>query len=118
MAESLDAEELEAYEKYLLAGGDKRKWKWSSPDKAGTEIYRKAFERVTETLIQFGREVFKIDITSMPKGRSREYARATGRKLLLMNPDGILFDELGQVTTEFDAKVDIIQKIDYNGNDI
>lgn len=118
LAEALDAEELEAYEKYLYAGGDKRKWKWSSPDKAGTEIYRKASDRVTDSLLQFGQQVFKMDVTNMPRGRSREFAKHTGRRLVLMNPDGVLFDETGQRLQDFDSTSDIIQKIDYDGNDL
>lgn len=36
MAVALDLDELDRYWQYVLAGGDPKKFKWSSPDKAGT----------------------------------------------------------------------------------
>lgn len=36
MAVALDLDELEQYWQYLLAGGKKKDFRWSSPDRAGT----------------------------------------------------------------------------------
>jgi hypothetical protein len=35
-AVALDLDELEQRWEYILAGGEAKKWKWTSPDKAGT----------------------------------------------------------------------------------
>jgi len=34
---ALDLSERDRYWQYMLAGGDPKKWRWSSPDRAGTE---------------------------------------------------------------------------------
>lgn len=128
LATALDARELDEYRDYMLAGGDKKKWKWSSADKAGTKYipsgtgdggelsnsqpFQKLFEMATKNKTE--KDVAKL------RGSAEELARISGRPLYLMNPDGYLFDQTGKLLTEQDKdKLDksaIVIRIDYDGN--
>jgi len=123
LAEALDAEELDDYKSYLLAGGDKKKWKWQSPDKAGTVPIIRGKDSVVESMSNIAKNVFNVDISSRSdvrkrKGSGREFAEVTGRPWVMMNPDGVFFDKnVNVITPPFDDGTVII-KIDYNGNEI
>lgn len=63
MAVALDLDELDARWQYGLAGGDLKKWKWASPDRAGTlplgvkgeseEAVKKRQSRIMENAARF-----------------------------------------------------------------
>ena len=126
LAEALDADELESYERYLLAGGDKKKWKWSSPDKAGTQKLATNANSVEKTLRKAAIDVFGIanlenykkSLNETRPHRAKEFAEITGRPWILMNPDGVYFDRNANVLTPPFADGTLIIKIDYNGNEI
>lgn len=129
LAEALDAEELADHNLALLTAiafhspKQIKNWKWNSPDKAGTVdrdyVPRSRTDQVTETLKDFGREVFKFNVDRATRNpdRAMEFARITGRRILFMNPDGFLFDEAVQVITDYaqDGSAIIVQ-VDYDGN--
>lgn len=126
LAEALDTDELESYERYLLAGGDKKKWKWSSPDKAGTQPLNKGVDGVFDTMKKAAFDLFKIsDLEQVKKSanaarphRAKEFAEITGRPWILMNPDGVYFDRDANVLTPPFEDGTFIIKIDYHGNEI
>lgn len=79
LAVGADLDERNAYSQYLLAGGNPKKFKWSSPDKAGTaprlglsEFIQQAisgnnstvipnYERVKRIADSQGREIVFVD---------------------------------------------------------
>lgn len=124
LAEALDADELDSYERYLLAGGDKKKWKWSSTDKAGTvKVSSGDAESIQKELTKFSINTLKINPETIKKNntrpdRAKEFAIITGRDWIYMNPDGAYFDkEAKQITPPFKPNTLII-KVDYEGNEI
>jgi hypothetical protein len=118
LAESLDAEELDEYHNYLLAGGETKKWKWSSPDKAGTVVRGSSkADAVTEKMMDITKQVFKVDPDQLKlRGRAEEWAEATERRILFLNPDGFVFDRTGTLVKEYDKTSDFVIKVDYDGN--
>lgn len=48
LAVALDLDERGDYFKYVLAGGDPKKWRWRSSDKAGTRKRGSVFRRIVE----------------------------------------------------------------------
>ncbi len=122
LAQSLDLDELNRYENYLLAGGEKKKWVWSSPDKAGTQSTGSTVKGVENTLKTMAREVSKVNVDTLHKninkaGRAKEWAKITGRSWVYMDPEGnFLNDNLDPVFPPFENT--IIIKVDYNGNEI
>lgn len=124
LAEALDAEELDSYREYLLAGGERKKWKWASSDKAGTSPSKNKPNEVEQGLRNIASTLFGIsDLethkqrTSRP-GRAKEFAEITGRPWIFMNPDGVYFDkEVKVINPPFEPGTLII-KIDYEGNEI
>ena len=123
LAEALDADELDSYERFLLAGGDKKKWKWSSSDKAGTQRISKGVGQVEQTLRKATFDLFKVDVETFKKNtarpnRAKEFAEITGRPWVLMNPDGVYFSKDAQIIVPPFEYNTMIIKIDYNGNEI
>lgn len=124
LAEALDADELESYERYLLAGGESKKWKWSSPDKAGTvKVTKRKQNNIQDALTEFSKKVLKVDPNKIKQNntrpnRAKEFAIITGRDWIYMNPDGVYFDkEVNVIKPPFEPGTLII-KIDYEGNEI
>lgn len=106
------------YRAYVLAGGEPKKWKWSSPDKAGTQSSKKVgADGIAENMMTFAKEVFKVDIDTIKRRtKAEEWATATGRRLLYMNPDGFLLNDKAEVVKDYDRNNDVVIKIDYEGN--
>lgn len=124
LAEALDADELDSYQQFLLAGGDKRKWKWQSRDKAGT-VYigtGNTTDDVVDKMKSIANTVFKLDLNNLDKGHKkgsgRQFAEITGRPWIMMNPDGVYFDRDATIIQPPFEPGTIIIKIDYDGNDI
>lgn len=115
LAESLDAQELDDFHAYLLAGGDKNKWRWSSPDKAGTAG---SSENAPKDSLLGMKELLKRKGGAVLSGSGIEFARATGRPIILMNPDGVYFDESVEIVQPPFRPDTIIVKVDYDGNPI
>jgi hypothetical protein len=83
---ALDADEIERYWQYLLAGGDKKKWRWSSADQAGT----RALSNPSTTVVAMARAAGALN---GPRGSALEFARATGRPIAYRDRDGNFIDE-------------------------
>lgn len=99
LAKALDYDELERYQQYVLAGGKPSKFKWSSPDKAGTDpagfgnslMGQKYDDRMTELGIEQKREVRLNE-----RAKAIEMiARAQGREIAYIHPDGRVTDREG-----------------------
>lgn len=97
MAESLRSEELSQYNDYILAGGNPKKWKWSSIDKAGTNDVG----NVHNVLLAMagGQREKGVGET---RGTLEEFAKATGRRILYVGADNLLYDETGLLITQVD----------------
>ena len=87
----MDADEIEDYKNYIYAHGDPKKWKWSSPDKAGTA------EQVDpgQKIIAFARSQGQRLEMSMTK--AKEYARVTGREMVYQDADLTVYNDSGEV---------------------
>ena len=122
----MDAEELEQYNYAVLtsiAFNDPKQlnnWKWSSRDQAGT-LESNNTSVVQNALESFGSKVLKLDM-GLAKSRVKkdptrliEFARITGRKITLRNPDGFLFDEETKLVRDYDPQ-SILIDVDYEGN--
>lgn len=75
-------------------------------------------EAVAEKLKDFGKEVFKMNLSNAQRNphRQLEYAKITGKRVIFMNPTGHLFGEDAQPTTYENDSTGIIIRIDYDGN--
>jgi hypothetical protein len=73
-----------------------KKWKWQTPDHAGTREVGIGGEGVKRTLEGFARAFMK-GAPLKPTGSWAEYARVTGRKVIFKAEDGTLFDEQGNI---------------------
>lgn len=71
LAVALDIDEREQYRQYVLAGGDPRKFKWSSYDKAGTEPSSSPQSFWTKVAAQMGHGL-KSDIAYAVEGLGLE----------------------------------------------
>jgi hypothetical protein len=93
LAEALDAEELADYREVVLQGGKKaaRKWKWATPDHAGT---RPTGEGAKKSLLAFAQALTKGPLKKT--GAYEEYMRATGRPVVYKTEDGKIVDENGK----------------------
>lgn len=106
MAVALDKEELEHYNFAALTHGKEavKKWKWSSPDKAGTQITPDRATRAnpgnisTNPLLENTIRSFMSQIDNDTRlQRAREYAATKGRPIGYQTPDGKLIDGDGKV---------------------
>lgn len=105
LAESLDAEELETFHLAQITNigfnSDPkklgRKWKWSTPDKAGTA-------KISPSDVAKSIVAFAISMGGDPSrgGNVEEYARATGRIVAYQHPSGGLFDKKGRSVEKTD----------------
>lgn len=68
--------------------------------------------------MEIGQKVFRMDLSNVKASptRAMEFARATGRQILFMNPDGVLFNEAAEVTTYANDGSAVIVKVDFDGN--
>lgn len=68
--------------------------------------------------MEIGQKVFRMDLSNVKASptRAMEFARATGRQILFMNPTGHLFSEDGNRTEYNNDGSGIIIKIDFDGN--
>jgi hypothetical protein len=75
-------------------------------------------EQVAERLKDFGKEVFKVNLTNAQRNphRAIEFARISGRDVLFMNPDGVLFNDKVETVTYANDGSAVIIHIDYEGN--
>ena len=99
LAVALDEQELDHYHDYIMAGGDPKKFKWQSPDHAGTrsvgaETGPREFH-LDNVLAQAGEQGSEID-----------FANATGRTLYYVTPSGIYMNKDGQQVAESFVKDD------------
>lgn len=97
MAVALDLDELDKYWQYVLAGGEPKKFKWSSPDKAGTvqaptpgrtpqEKIRNIFDRAARGFTKGA-----VSLDGLPKGgTAADFFRVMNRPKIqrLEYPDG------------------------------
>lgn len=94
LAEAMDADELEdfnlAHMVYIGVNDPKRlkKWKWSSPDRAGT---RPLAINPAASVTRFLTKDLRMNLK--PTGSGLEYARATGREVVYADEEGHLFDD-------------------------
>lgn len=100
LAEALDAEELEEYNHAAMTAiafhkpGKINKWKWSSPDRAGTKP--SGTQEITNSIAGF--VVKQTGGRVEANGSAEEFARVTGRPLAYVDEAGNLFDSLGNPT--------------------
>ena len=59
---SLDLDEREQFNRFMLAGGNKKDFKWSSPDRAGTEVISDQAAFWAKTIARAGVSPMKGDI--------------------------------------------------------
>lgn len=92
LAESLDAEELGDYKAVVLQGGKKaaKKWKWATPDRAGTRPIGTKKKDVRTTMLNFAQALTKKPVQQ--SGTVSEYAKHTGSKRVYQDEDGNLYD--------------------------
>jgi len=91
LAEALDAEELIDYRETLLAGGKeaKKKWKWATPDHAGTRAVVTRKEDVRASLSDFAT---MMGMRMQKTGNIDEYARIRGAQEVYRDGAGKLYD--------------------------
>jgi len=97
LAESLDAEELRDYRDALLAGGKdaKKKWKWATPDHAGTKpVAIGGQKNVKQSIVRFATMLSGGPLKA--SGNIEEYAKVRNMPLVYQDADGDLFDEHGK----------------------
>lgn len=94
LAVGLDLDERTLYQRYLLAGGDNKKFKWSSQDKAGTS---KAASPLNDLQAIMGRP---SRATNMAYNLSDPFriARAQGREVVFVDEKGQAWTVDGQKT--------------------
>ena len=95
LAEALDAEELEDYREALMAGGKeaKKKWKWSTPDHAGTRAMGGGRQDVRQSMMNMAQALTKGPVKKT--GNISEIANLLGKKMVFRTEDGNYYDEDG-----------------------
>jgi hypothetical protein len=93
LAESLDAEELRDYRDAILQGGKKakQKWKWATPDHAGTKPVATRDKDVRKTLGDFAMAL--TGKRPEKAGSIDEYAKVRGMNVVYQDEEGNLYDE-------------------------
>ncbi len=95
LAEAFDAEELEDLDRHnrtieaaiaFHAPKKIKKWKWRSPDKAGTLILGEGKKAVASGLAVMALQLGKGKIDAGPSSFIYERARVTGRRIIFMDP--------------------------------
>lgn len=94
-AVSLDLEERELYSRYLLAHGDPKKFKWSSPDRAGTVSLRAGDTSLGPAL----KQMMLHAQTSKRFGSAFEIARSQGREIVFIDAEKRAWTVDGEPTT-------------------
>lgn len=90
LAVALDADELDSFERFRLAGGDAKKWKWATPDHAGT---RKVITKKSDVFQTVMGLVNKMG--GAQRGSIDEVARARGLPVVYKTADGKIVDSSG-----------------------
>lgn len=93
LAEALDAEELNDYRDAIMQGGKqaKKKWKWATPDHAGTKPVAMGKKDVRKSLEDF---VTAFTGRRAEKGGSiDEYAKVRGLDVVYQDEEGNLYDK-------------------------
>jgi hypothetical protein len=99
LAEAMDAEELERYYWWINSQQDPKKWRWSSPDKAGTEPILPVYQQSLDLA-----PLFIGNITYEERhNKAIDFAKATGRPIVYMTPDKAYYDESGNQVMLFDT---------------
>ena len=94
----MDAEEWRQYEWWVNSQQDPKKFKWSSPDKAGTNKASNPVAKMFEMVRQQGDKV--------KKGNPEEFARVTGKDLIYIDLRTRLYYKEDGTLTTYDPKKD------------
>lgn len=95
MAVAADLDERETYMRYIFSGGDQKKWKWATPDRAGT---RPGAKSDNAGLGEFIGKAIQSGSVSIAKGRAYDIARAQGRRVVFVDEHGKSWLEDGSPT--------------------
>lgn len=95
-AAALDIEELEYYKEYILAGGEAKKFKWSSPDRAGTKPYGGSSKALG--LSPFIMKLAESGAVHKSADGAFSIAKAQGRRVVYVDSAGQAWDEAGNKT--------------------
>lgn len=95
LAEALDAEELEDYRDALLTGGKEaaKKWKWATPDHAGTRAVAIKKQDVRSAIINFAEKIAGGPLNKA--GTISEIAMLKGKTMVYRDEHGNIIDEQG-----------------------
>lgn len=102
LALSLDSDELARYEWWVNSQQDPKKFKWSSPDKAGTQKAGGVMQNLLNLAGKFGKNI--------PKGSAHEYAKATGKTVIYIDLKTRKYYTEDMQETTYDPKQDKEQK--------
>lgn len=96
LAESMDAEELQRYYDFCLRASkkDMKKWKWQTPDHAGTRVVEAKKGQARATLLGFVEKLTRSK--AKPTGSVDEIAKLRGLPKVYRDEQGNLFDEQGK----------------------
>lgn len=100
LAKALDYDELESFRQFVMSGGKKAKFKWSSKDKAGTiPIFygnpSKGLAMAMMHIVTTPKEHGGLGATLAPGGRNvaERIAEGQDREVAYICPDGIVRDK-------------------------
>lgn len=95
LAEALDAEELNDYRDAIMQGGKKarQKWKWATPDHAGTRSIATRNKDVRGSLMQIATAM--TGKKPKPTGTIEEYAKIRNLPMIYRDEEGNYFDGEG-----------------------
>lgn len=96
LAKAMDYDELERYEKWISMGNKPTKFKWSSPDKAGTEpLPPKSSLMGEEYDKRIGSSSSEIFALGQGVSAIERIAVAQGREVVYIHPDGKTTNKAG-----------------------
>ena len=95
LAEALDAEELQDYRDAVAMGGKKaaKKWKWATPDHAGTRPVLSGKKAAQASMIDFAAMLSGGKVKK--SGDIGEYAKVRQLQRVWQDEEGNLFDQDG-----------------------
>lgn len=116
LAIALDAEELDDYNQAILTSigfnstkKSFKRWKWSSPDKAGTiPISLTGKDGIAESVAAFA--LMHGGNIQPSAGGGEQWAKATGRTIAYLTDDGQLIDKEGVPVEKADVILPIAKK--------
>lgn len=120
LAVALDADELEQYHTAVLYHGKEaaKKWKWASPDKAGTVPSMAQLRRENSPLVDKQQEALALNyfnafgqmVGDNASGDMSSFEQATGRTLVYRQADGSIVDKNGFLIRDITPDMLVVTK--------